>query len=126
MAFNFLTADPTAWGYNDYGYTAQFGSGGLFQMTGPADLTFLGEISDGYIGNNGGSSYIVLDFSGVWSNYRPATGTAEVLTRGDTFQLAELDVDTGWANSAVPEPATFALLGSAIAGAWATRKQFRI
>jgi hypothetical protein len=88
-----------------YGYYAAFGTGGTFQMTGPDDLTLLGEITGGYLTTNDEASYTVLNFAGQWSNSRPATGYFEVY-KGE-FREADLDLATGL----VPEPASLALLG---------------
>jgi len=122
-SFTFQTPDPYEWGFNQFGYYAYFGNGGTFQMTGPGDLTLLGEMRGGFLFNSNGEAYVLdLNFDGQWSNGLNASGQL-YLHVGD-FREAHLDVATVTATG-VPEPTGFALLGSAVAGLCGARGRLR-
>lgn len=120
-SFTFQTANPYSWGYDMYHfYYANFGTGGTFQMTGPGDLTLLGEITSGSVfGINGEAEGAIFNFAGEWSNSLDASGQL-TLREGD-FREATLEVATG-----VPEPTCIALLGSTMAGLCGARRRLRI
>ena len=115
--FSFLTADPISWNYdqNNMIYTASFGQGGSVQMTGPGGVTFTGEVDSGSafeVVNHAYSNGETVNFSGKWSNGLDLTGTASVFYSEGSGFGASLDVTTA------PEPGSFVLLGSGIAGLW--------
>jgi len=120
--FTFQTPDPYQWGFDRYDfYYANFGTGGTFQMTGPGDLTFAGEITGGSVfGINGEAYGAIFNFDGQWSNSLYASGLF-TLREGD-FREATLQVTTG----DVTEPVSLALLGSAVAVLWGARRGLRI
>jgi PEP-CTERM motif len=111
--FNFQTGFPTQWQGNQMEYTAVFGPGGYFQMAGPDDLTFTGQITSG---SSYDYSYLFTEgvkvfFDGYWSNNEYASGEVQLAStlEGSTVTL---DVTT------VPEPATVAMFASGVAGLW--------
>jgi len=129
-SFTFQTPDPYRWGFDMYGYYAEFGPGGTFQMTGPRGLTFLGEITNGGLANNSEAYIATLNFTGQWSNSLDASGQFTIYDGG--YRVEYLDVATGLkadrsaAPTEVPEPASLALLFSGTAAAGAVRRRMRI
>jgi hypothetical protein len=103
-------------------YTAVFGAGGTFAMTGPDHLTFTGQITSGseYVDFDDGYEFrINLDFTGTWSNNIEASGEVTIGGILDSVTYGTLYTYT------VPEPASLALLGSGIVGTWRMRSQRR-
>jgi hypothetical protein len=123
--FSFLTADPISWNYNPDGmvYTASFGQGGSFQMTGPGGATFTGEVDSGSAFEVTGHSYSngeTVNFSGKWNNGLDLSGTATVLFSEGSGFGTDLTVNT------TPEPTSLALFGSGVAGIWSVvRRRMR-
>ena len=70
-SYTFQTALPLTWNYDSQTgeYSAAFGAGGSFLMTGPGGLTFTGEITGGdAFQSQGGTAFGVnLSFAGQWS-----------------------------------------------------------
>ena len=69
-SLTFKTAVPEKWFEDDTGYGATFGPGGTFQMTGPDNLTFNGQVTSGIATDSfeTGYSHVDLLFDGHWSN----------------------------------------------------------
>jgi len=114
-SFQFVTAKPISYTYNDAEYLATFGTGGMFQMTGPDNLTFTGQILSGseYQYFEGNFDYkIDLMFNGMWSNDVAGYGEVTIGGAENFADHATLDAYV------VPEPASLALLGSGAAGIW--------
>ena len=111
---NYYTAPPISWDYFDNGgYEASFGPGGLISITGPLGHTFVGTILDGWSigGDIEPTAVSFVDFLGKWDNGYTAGGDAEVYNLDGSYVVATLDV-----NTATPEPSGFALF---TAGAFA-------
>ncbi len=112
-SLGFQTDPPTQWQGNQMEYSAVFGSGGYFQMAGPDNLTFTGQITSGtsydaeYLHTRG----VDMFFDGYWSNNEYASGEVQMASDLEGTSIT-LDVTT------VPEPTSLALLGSGIAGLW--------
>jgi hypothetical protein len=85
--FNTTTGEATQWVYNDGSYSASFGYGGSFQMTGPGNLTFTGVVTSGSAEFVPDSWTIQVNYTGEWSNGVFASGEAEV-------HIADGGVDT--------------------------------
>jgi hypothetical protein len=107
----FQTADPISWhvDWQNYHYDATFGTGGTFDMTGPGNLTFTGQILDGSVDYNFDSEVGHFDYSGQWNNNVYGYGDITIAGGGGVL-FASLDA------YAVPEPASLALFGSGVAG----------
>lgn len=119
-SFSFVTANPLSWKCDSQceDYSADFGAGGTFLMSGPDGLTFSGEITSGTSWQNLDLYYgAKLSFAGEWSNGLSASGDFVDDVTGWNGPYASLDVYT------TPEPATLALLGSGILAVWGTRKR---
>jgi hypothetical protein len=116
--FNTTTGEATQWVYNDGSYSATFGYGGSFQMTGPGNLTFTGVVTSGTAEFVPDSWTIQVNYTGEWSNGVFASGEAEV-------RIADGGVDTQATlqSQAAPEPSSLLLLGSGVAGV-ILRKRF--
>jgi hypothetical protein len=113
--YNFQSAKPISYTYDQNHYTATFGRGGTFQMTGPDNLTFIGEILSGseYQQFVGDSNYRMdFMFDGMWSNSVAGYGEVTIAGAENFSGTATLDAYVA------PEPTSLALLGSGIAGMW--------
>jgi hypothetical protein len=120
-SYSFETADPTQWTYGDFEYTASFGPGGIFQMTGPDNLTFTGQITSGAEHQYAESYSGEFSFSGQWSNSMYGSGFVTLTGLPDNHYYATLDAHT------VPESATLAMFASGIVGLWGVcRRRLRI
>lgn len=124
-SYSFQTSDPYYGAYDQGSYYAKF-DGGVFQMNGPGNLTFLGQITDGSVTISWEAIVGIFDFAGEWNNNLQASGNIEIYLGGRGNQWSSLDVITGSTPTGIPEPAGLSLLGSAVAGAWAGRRQHRI
>jgi len=122
-SFQFVTAKPISYTYNDAEYLATFGAGGMFQMTGPDNLTFTGQILSGseYQYFEGNFDYkIDLMFDGMWSNNVAGYGEVTIGGAENFADHATLDAYTA------PEPTGLALLSSGGLGIWAAfRRRIR-
>jgi hypothetical protein len=117
FTFNALTGGATQWVLNGQDYSATFGYGGSFQMTGPDGLTFSGVVTSGSAEFVPDSWTVQINYAGEWSNGLYATGSAEVqVGEGGAFTTASLQSQVS------PEPSSL-LLGTGIAGVFA-RKRF--
>ncbi len=120
-SFTFVTADPLSWKCDSHcqNYSANFGVGGNFMMSGPEGFTFLGQITSGNAWQNLDLSLGVnLTFSGEWSNGLSASGSFIDQITDQNGPYASLDVYT------VPEPASLALLGGGMMALWGARRRF--
>jgi len=113
--FDLQTGNATSWVYNmnDNYYSAMFGYGGVFDMSGPNGLIFTGVVTSGTSESYDGQWQVQVDYSGQWSNGVYADGSADVqITEDGRDGTASLTIDQGTA----PEPSTLALLGTAALG----------
>jgi PEP-CTERM motif len=116
--FNTTTGEAIQWVDNDGNYSATFGYGGSFQMTGPNGLTFIGVVTSGSAEFVPDSWTVQVNYTGEWSNGVFASGEAEVqVGDGGAFTEATLQ------SQATPEPSSILLLGSGVAGV-ILRKRF--
>ena len=128
--FSFTTALPTSWDWSGlFNYTAQFGRGGVFTMTGPYGLTFAGIVESGNAAEVGlGYEHISINFSGQWSNGWQATGsTFQSFSAGPPIWPPPYglwtELHTQPTQPAVPEPGCLLLLSSGALAAWKYRTQ---
>ena len=118
--YEFLTANPISWNETMHGYTAGFGPGGSFGMTGPDNLFFVGQITSGSEYAHFDHDYLFetfLNFTGKWSNNVEASGYVTLSGIVNSVTFGSLDTYT------VPEPTNLALLGSGIVGLWGTYRR---
>lgn len=123
-SFTFETGNPLTWSYNEQtgDYSATFGVGGSFQMTGPDGLTFTGEITGGDAYGTGGpiTEGVQLSYSGVWSNGVHGFGT---FTDEDSEQFGPQATLNAQVSQTTPEPASLTLLGSGLLAALGWRRR---
>lgn len=123
-SFNFETGNPLTWSYDEQtgDYSATFGTGGSFLMTGPGGLTFTGEITGGDAHGTGGpiSFGVELSYSGVWSNGVQGFGTFTDEYSEQFGPQASLNAQV---SQTTPEPASVILLGSGLLGALGWRRR---
>jgi hypothetical protein len=113
--YQFLTAAPISWHSTMFHYSAVFGPGGTFAMTGPDNLFFVGQITSGSEYANYNETYTFetdLNFTGMWSNNVEASGAITIGGIVSSVTYATLDTYT------VPEPGSLVLLGSGVMGVW--------
>jgi hypothetical protein len=116
--FNTTTGEAIQWVANDGNYSATFGYGGSFEMTGPNNLTFNGVVTSGSAEFVPNSWTVQVNYTGQWSNGVYASGEAEVqIEDGGVYTAATLQ------SQATPEPSSLLLLGSGVAGV-ILRKRF--
>jgi hypothetical protein len=109
--FTLTTAQALSFFFYQDGYYATFGYGGSFLMTGPQGLTFTGVVVSGTA--EAVQSYVNIDvtYFGRWSNGLYADGTADL-----TYSDGGLSSDAQLKSQIAPEPSTFLLMGTGLAG----------
>jgi hypothetical protein len=121
FTFNLQTGDALTYTYDPVtgDYSATFGLGGFFDMTGPNGLTFTGVVTSGSTAFTFNSWNVDVTYSGQWSDGQYATGTADVSIGGGGIEGAA----TLTQQDTVPEPGSFILLGSGLLGALGLRRK---
>ena len=123
-AYDFRTDPALTWTYDGFNYSATFGTGGYFDITGPDGLTFTGVVTGGTSGYGGFHADVDVSFSGEWNNGILASGTVETYTDPkDGVLIDTFDIESQ--GSTAPEPSSFVLLGSGAVGIWGfARRRF--
>jgi PEP-CTERM motif len=109
---SFDSAPAIAWGIIFQEYIAEFGPGGSFAIAAPGGMQFSGMLTSGLaLSFPDGSAETVAWFQGHWNNGLFANGVM-VWNDFDPGAPVTLTVTT----DATPEPGSFLLFGSALAG----------
>jgi hypothetical protein len=115
---SFESASATSWGVFFGEYEAEFGPGGSFAIAAPGGMQFLGMLTSGLAFSfPDGSAETVAWFQGYWNNGFYATGVMS-WDKVETGAPVTLTVTTY-----TPEPGSFLLFGSALAGAARTLRR---
>lgn len=119
---SFQTGDAISWWETDQSYSATFGHGGWFSMTGPEGLTFSGEVTGG-TGFIQANEYDDLDvtFFGQWSNGLYGGGNTYFVASFPFWNISEVSLQTYVA----PEPSSLGLMVAGVAGIWSLRERYR-
>ena len=108
----FDSAPAIAWGVIFGEYMAEFGVGGSFTIDAPGSMHLSGMLTSGVAFSfPGGAAEVVGWFQGSWNNGLSADGMMIWNALGDGESSASLTVTTH-----TPEPGSFLLFGSALAG----------
>jgi PEP-CTERM motif len=118
LSVSFVTGPALTWSdEGGQGYEASFGYGGSFQITLANGLNFNGVVTSGVDGTMGTLSGITVSFFGQWSNGQYGFGSTQLMETpyGLVAQFNE---------QPAPEPSTFAMFGTGLAGLWGLRRKF--
>jgi PEP-CTERM motif len=107
----FDSAPAISWGVIFGEYMAEFGPGGSFAIAAPGGMQFAGALTSGLaLSFPDGSAETVAWFQGYWNNGLFADGVMS----WDDFETGAPVTFT--VTTSTPEPSTFLLFGSALAG----------
>ncbi len=108
---SFVSAPAIAWGIISQEYFAEFGPGGFFDIAAPGGMQLSGMLTSGLaLSFPDGSAETVAWFQGHWNNGFYATGVMS----WDNFETGAPVTLT--VTTSTPEPGTFLLFASALAG----------
>ncbi len=111
-SFTFETAPPLTYTwYEESNYSATFGYGGTFMITGP-EGTFSGVVTGGEASqSSNGNESVGVTYFGRWSDGTYADGSVSL-----AFNFDEGTIQANFNEQPAPEPGSLLLLGSGVLG----------